>query len=167
MNVVFNCPHCQVEMTVDESGVGESVGCPTCSQEFVIPQGRPEAEVKAEKAAAAPAPAAAPVAPAQKPKEEKPSKVPSGTDLAALLPNQKKKSVGGDGDSSPGIKVKCFQHHLCIDMGKDLFAGMVSKFLAGVDKEDIISATPLSYSYKDSGGDIITDYGVMIIYTQK
>lgn len=167
MNIVFNCPHCQVQMTVDESGVGESVECPTCNQEFVIPQGRPEAEVKVEQAAPA-APAAAPAiaAPAQKPKEEKKPKIPTGTDLASLMPNQKKKAAA-EGDAGPGIRVKCFQHHLCIDMGKDLFDGMVAKFLAGVAKEDIITASPLSYSYKDSTGDIITEYGVMIIYVAK
>ena len=158
MNIVFNCPHCQVQMTVDESGVGESVECPTCNQEFVIPAGRPEAEAKAEQPA--------PAAPAQKPKEEKKPKIPAGTDLASLMPNQKKKSAA-EGDAGPGIRVKCFQHHLCIDMGKDLFDGMVAKFLAGVAKEDIITASPLSYSYKDSTGDIITEYGVMIIYAVK
>ncbi|MBG89321.1 MAG: hypothetical protein CMO80_20830 [Verrucomicrobiales bacterium] len=194
MNIVFNCPHCNVQMTVDEAGVGETVPCPTCNNEFQIPQGRPEEEVKTEKAAdeAAAAPAA-PAAPAQKPlnptppqpgvkpagdaapaektkepekkKDAKP-KIPSGKDLAALLPNQKK-AGHDDHEKGPGMRVKSIQHHLCIDMGKDLFDATVAKFIKTVPKEDIVSITPLSYSYKDSGGDIISDYGVMIVYHAK
>ena len=56
MNIVINCPHCNQEMVIDDSGVGQSVPCPTCSKDFVIPQGRPEEEVKKEREAAAPEP---------------------------------------------------------------------------------------------------------------
>ena len=166
MNVVINCPHCDQEMIIDEAGVGETVDCPACSKEFVIPEGRPEDEVKKERDK-----------PADKqkeePKKEEPKKdskppLPSKEELAALLPGaQRSKNDAALNADAPGIKVKTIQHHLCIDMGKDLFDGQVAKLLATIPREDIISVNPLSYSYKDSGGDIIADFGVMVIYQKK
>ena len=148
-------------MAIDDSGVGQTVPCPTCNKDFVIPQGRPEAEVKKEREAAAAA-----AKPAEKKEEEKPKM--SKEELAALLPGAKK--GGGKKEEkkdAPGFKVKTFLHHLCIDMGNDLFPQMVEKALNEMKREDIINCTPISYSYKNSGGDIIQDYGVMIIYEQK
>lgn len=168
MNVVINCPHCNQEMIIDEAGVGETVDCPACSKEFVIPEGRPEAEVQKERAAAQ-----AQAAPKEEPKKEEPKKdekkpMPSKEELAALLPGaQRAKGAGEVPADAAGIKVKTIQHHLCIDMGKDLFDAQVAKVLNTIPREDIVSVSPLSYSYRNSGGDIIADYGVMIIYEKK
>jgi len=167
MNVVINCPHCSQEMIIDEAGVGETVDCPACSKEFVIPQGRPEEEVRKEREAAAAA--SAPAEKKEEPKkEEKKKPMPSKEELAALLPGANRgKNDAASAADSPGIKVKTIQHHLCIDMGKDLFDAQVAKILNSIPREDIINVNPLAYSYKDSGGDIIADYGVMVIYEKK
>lgn len=175
MNIVINCPHCDQEMIIDESGVGETVNCPSCSQEFVIPQGRPEEEVRLEREATQ-AKANAASAHAEKneaPKKEESKKedkkpMPSKEELAALLPGaQRGRADAKAAEDAPGIKVKSIQHHLCIDMGKDTFDAQVAKLLNSIPREDIINVSPLSYSYKDSGGDIIADYGVIVIYEKK
>ena len=161
MNIIINCPHCAQEMILDQSGVGETVNCPACTKEFVIPEGRPEEEVRQEREIAAQS------APAEPEKEEK-IPMPSKEELAALLPGaQRGKSDAQAAADAPGIKVKSIQHHLCIDMGKDTFDAQVAKLLNSIPREDIISVNPLSYSYKDSGGDIIADYGVILIYEKK
>jgi len=184
MNMVINCPHCNQEMIIDESAVGAEVPCPTCSQNFIIPQGRPEAEVKAERAAAGAGAAAAASmaaaaagagatagAPEKKPEpkkeEKKKAPMPSKEELEKLLPNASKGAKSTTEEDKPGIRVKVVQHHLCIDMGKDKFGETVAKILDPIPPEDIINVSPLSYSYKESGGDIIHDFGVMIIYHHK
>lgn len=168
MNVVINCPHCNQEMIIDEAGVGETVDCPACSKEFVIPEGRPEEEVRKEREAAAPAPEAKKEEPKKEaPKKEEKKPMPSKEELAALLPGAQRGKSGAEAADAPGIKVKSIQHHLCIDMGKDTFDAQVAKVLGSIPREDIISVNPLSYSYKDSGGDIIADFGVMVIYEKK
>lgn len=165
MNVVINCPHCNQEMIIDESGVGQTVDCPACSQEFTIPQGRPEEEVLKEREAAQNSAAPEPKKEDKK-KEKKP--MPSKEELDALLPGANRgKSETAAAADAPGIKVKTIQHHLCIDMGKDLFDEQVAEVLNSIPREDIINVNPLAYSYKDSGGDIISDYGVMIVYEKK
>ena len=167
MNMVINCPHCNQEMIIDDTAVGADVPCPTCSKNFIIPQGKSEEEVKKERAPAAGGGAAAPKPEEKKPepkKDDKKKPMPSKEELAKLLPGANKGPSAAVTEEKEGMRVKVFQHHLCIDMGKDLFPDMVAKTLDSIDKSDIISVSPLAYSYKDSGGDIISDFGVMIVY---
>jgi len=175
MNIVINCPHCNQEMVIESDFVGQTVPCPTCSKDFAIPQGRPEEEVKAERAAAQPAAApqpaagAAPGAPKkEEKKDDKKKSMPSKEELDKLLPGANKSSPAAQAEGNKaGIRVKCVQHHLCIDMGKDLFGDMVAKILDPIDAEDIVNVSPISYSHKDSSGDILHDFGVMIIYNHR
>lgn len=163
MNIVINCPHCNQEMVIDDSGVGQNVPCPTCSKDFVIPQGRPEEEVMKEHAAKA-ATASTPAAP--KPEEKKEEKKPqlSKEEAAALLPGARKGPSKNQSEEKPGIRMKCIQHHHCCDMGKDHFAETVEKTLEAIDPKDIINISPVAYSYKDSQGEMLQDFGVMVIY---
>lgn len=175
MNIVINCPHCNQEMVIESDFVGQSVPCPTCSKDFEIPQGRPEEEVKAERAAAAaaqpaasPQPAAAAAPKKEEKKDDKKKPMPSKEELDKLLPNASKSTPAAQStEDKPGVRVKTVQHHLCIDMGKDLFGDMVAKILDPIDPDDIINVSPLAYSHKDSSGDILQDFGVMIIYNHR
>ncbi len=181
MNIVINCPHCNQEMVIQSEYVGQNVPCPTCTKEFAIPQGRPEEEVKAERAAAAggaaaqpaagaaadSAPAAGAAAPAEPKKEEKKKEkkpMPSKEELDKLLPGANKGKSGTKEEDKPGVRVKVIQHHNCVDMGVDLFGDIVGKFLSELDAKDIVSVTPVNYAYKTSTGEVLGDFGVMIIY---
>lgn len=168
MNIVINCPNCSQEMIVDDSNIGASGSCPTCNTEFKIPEGRPEEDVKKERQETQPVSTGAHIPKDTKPdpKKEGESKasISRKQDLANLLPGVSKGSSGKATDDKPGVRVKTFQHHLCIDMGKDLFPKLVGEALSAIDKEDLINISPLSYSYKDSQGEIIAEFGVMIIY---
>ncbi len=37
MDIVFNCPHCEQELAVDNSGAGSEIQCPSCSEKIMIP----------------------------------------------------------------------------------------------------------------------------------
>ena len=37
MEIIFNCPHCEQELSVDADGAGEQIKCPTCGETITIP----------------------------------------------------------------------------------------------------------------------------------
>src|SRR6201996_9661866 len=37
MDITFNCPHCDQELAVDQSGAGTQIDCPSCGESIVIP----------------------------------------------------------------------------------------------------------------------------------
>jgi hypothetical protein len=37
MDVNFTCPHCEQSLAVDSSGAGETVPCPSCNREILVP----------------------------------------------------------------------------------------------------------------------------------
>jgi len=40
MDIIFNCPHCEQELSVDSSGTGSKIACPACGEEMTIPAGK-------------------------------------------------------------------------------------------------------------------------------
>ena len=38
MDVIFNCTHCDQELSVDAAGAGTVIDCPSCGGKLVIPQ---------------------------------------------------------------------------------------------------------------------------------
>lgn len=93
--------------------------------------------------------------------------MPSKEELDKLLPGANKGKSLQQEEDKPGIRVKVVQHHNCIDMGVDQFGDIVAKFLSEIDPKDIISVSPLNYSHKASTGDVLNDFGVMIIYNHQ
>ena len=41
MEIIFNCPHCEQELSVDADGAGEQIKCPTCGETIMIPNNPP------------------------------------------------------------------------------------------------------------------------------
>ena len=37
MDIVFNCPNCEQELAVDQSGAGSQIECPSCGETITIP----------------------------------------------------------------------------------------------------------------------------------
>src|SRR4051812_5646550 len=42
MDVIFNCSHCDQELSVEAAGAGTEIDCPACGEKILIPQPRPE-----------------------------------------------------------------------------------------------------------------------------
>ena len=43
MEIIFNCPNCEQELSVDGEGAGSEIKCPTCGAKITIPNKPPEA----------------------------------------------------------------------------------------------------------------------------
>jgi hypothetical protein len=63
------------------------------------------------------------------------------------------------------MRIKCIRRTECVEVGKDHFDEVVSKVLAEIGETNIISINTLGYTHVDMGSrQILTDYGVMIVY---
>jgi DNA-directed RNA polymerase subunit RPC12/RpoP len=158
MDITFKCPNCEQELEVDASGAGSDIECPACSKTITVPV--PEFTVVP---AAGTPPAAAP-APA---KQEKHFAVPVHANTPATLiqkPNARPlDAIAKEGDKT--LRIKTFKRTDCQEVGKDHFDEIVSAFLEKVGQLNIVSVSPINYSYMElSTRQTLTDYGVMIVF---
>ena len=161
MEIIFNCPNCGQELSVDDAGAGSEIPCPTCSENITIPE-------KPAKAAPAPAeeigaPRLAPSAMASSAgaKVEFHLKVPvRNTPSESLI---KKAAVAKGLDKQ--IRVRTMRHDKCVDSGHDKFDEMVSKVLADIGEHNIVSIHNVNYQHFDvQTQKVMTDYGLVIVY---
>ncbi len=159
MDLTFKCPYCDQELEVDASGAGSEIECPACSKTIVVPM--PEhAVVRATDGSASSAPPAPP-------KEEKHFSVPVHEHAAEALiqkPNRRPlEVVAKEGDKT--LRIRTFKRTDCQEVGKDHFDETVSAFLEKVGQANIVSVSPINYSFMELGTrHILTDYGVMIVF---
>jgi len=139
----FNCPFCNLELSVDENHAGHEVECPGCNEVLIIPTpeqaggGLPNSDALAS---------AEIVKPTSRP-----------LDIAAKI--------------SKSLRIKTFRHHEFVKDGKDNFDAEVSKFIGGLIEDDIVSITPIQYSHieKIKVGDkeeerVVVQYGIVVVY---
>jgi len=159
MDISFKCPICDQELEVDASGAGSSIECPSCSNTISVPVPDPSI-----------APLAPPVAaaPPEPPKAEKHFTVPvreQAPPSQPLIqrPNRPLDVIAKEGDKV--MRIKTFKRSDCVDAGKDHFDEYVSAFLEKVGQTNIVSISPISYSYVEIGSrQVLGDYGVMIVF---
>lgn len=158
MDIVFNCPHCGLEIEVDQDAAGQQFDCPTCQKALTVP------EAAASAAPATPVPVPTPAASASR--EEKRMAVPVSQKAVESLIQKPNKSLElAAKESKPGMRVKTIRHSDCKEVGKDKFDEVVSDFLNKIGDQAIVSITPVNYSYLDIGTQkLLTDFGVMVIY---
>jgi hypothetical protein len=167
MEIIFNCPNCSQELSVDEAGAGSEIPCPTCSQTITIPA-KPAKSAPAnpptEIHAASLAPSA--MASSAAAKVEFHLKVPVHDKPSESL--IKKAAVPLDAVAKGADKQICvhtIRHDKCIDAGADKFDEVVTKFLAGVGEPNIISVHGVNYEHFDvKTQKVMTDYGLVFIY---
>jgi hypothetical protein len=159
MDIVFKCPHCDQELEVDSSGAGSSIECPACARTISVPAAEP---TNGEHVAVAAPPMAADAAA----KAEKHYSVPthhSSTEALIQKPNRPLEIAAKDTDKK--VRIKTFKRTDCQEVGKDRFDEIVSTFLDKVGWDNVISVTPVSYSYVQLDTRLsINDYGVLIVY---
>jgi DNA-directed RNA polymerase subunit RPC12/RpoP len=166
MDIIFNCPKCDQELAVDSSGAGSEINCPTCGEKIVVPQARVPVP-GGEPAGHDPAHPANPISSSAAAKVEKHLKVPvHDKPTESLIAKPLIPLDAAAKDTGKHIRAKTIRHTDCIEVGHDRFDEFVSKFLAGVGQENIISISPINYTYLDIGTQkLMTEYGVLIIYT--
>ena len=167
MDVIFRCtnPACQQELSVDETGVGSQIECPSCGQALVVPASAVSTPAVAH---AAPPPHAkeSVIASSASAKEEHHFQVPirdSPSEILIAKPLPPLEVAARETDKH--VRVRCIRRIDCMEVGKDHFDQFVTDFLSDVGESNIISVNPINYTHVDMGSrQILTDYGVMIVY---
>ena len=164
MDIVFHCPHCGLEIEVDQDAAGQQFDCPTCQKVLTVPDTTSAPAPASQASDAPPAPPAPPAGPA--PRDEKRMAVPVSQKAVESLIQKPNKSLElAAKESKPGMRVKTIRHSDCKEVGKDKFDEIVSDFLNKIGDQAIVSITPINYSYLDIGTQkLLTDFGVMVIY---
>jgi hypothetical protein len=167
MEIIFDCPHCGQELSVDSAGAGQEIKCPTCAETITIPEESTKAAPTtplAEEAALSLAPSA--IASSAAAKVQLHLKVPvRSTPAESLI---KKSNVLLDAiakGADKRIRMRTMRHDKCIENGHDKFDEMVTKILQDIGEANLIGVHPINYEHFDVQiQKIMTDYGVIIIY---
>jgi DNA-directed RNA polymerase subunit RPC12/RpoP len=169
MDIIFNCPECEQELAVDNSGAGSEIECPSCGGTIVIPE-PPAPPVGAPPAPTTTSGAHQPInaiASSAAAKVEMHLKVPINKDkpMASLISKPPLPLEAAAKETDKKTRVKTIRHTDCIEVGHDRFDEMISNFLNKVGEANIISVTPLTYTNLDIGTQkLMTEYAVMIVY---
>lgn len=171
MDVIFNCPKCEQELAVDSSGAGSEIECPACGESIVIPEpetvgargAAPEGEVQPARADVHPI---NPIASSAAARVEMHLRVPTNKAAESLISKPlPPMEAAAAKDSEKHIRVKTIKHTDCIEVGHDKFDEIVSNFLGKIGEANLISITPLTYTFLDIGTQkLLTEFGVLIVY---
>jgi DNA-directed RNA polymerase subunit RPC12/RpoP len=165
MDIIFNCPKCEQELAVDNSGAGTEIVCPACAEKIVIPAASRASSTVLPTAHDAAHPVN-PIATSAAAKVEMHLKVPVlNKPGASLIVKSARPLEVTAKESDRQIKVKTIRHSDCIEVGHDRFDEVVTEFLQKVGETCIVSITPLDYTKIDVGSQkLMTDYAVMVVY---
>jgi DNA-directed RNA polymerase subunit RPC12/RpoP len=164
MEIIFNCPNCEQELSVDGEGAGSEIKCPTCGEKITIPNKPPEA-------AAAPPPAAGAqpvnaIASSAAAKIEMHLKVPVRDKPAESLlkkPKQPLEAVAKGLDKK--LRTRTIRHSQCIEAGHDKFDERMTELLNQVGEPNIVGVHVVNYEHLDASTQkVLLDYGVLVVY---
>ena len=165
MDIVFNCPHCEQELAVDNSGAGSEIQCPSCGEKIMIPAAAAppaqEGDVGVSHQSTGHSIASSAAA-----KVEMHLKVPVRDKPGEVLiakPKPPLEAVArGVGKK---IRVRTIRHSNCVEAGHDKFDEKVTEVLSEIGEANLIVAHTISYTHFDVGTQkILNDYGLMILY---
>jgi DNA-directed RNA polymerase subunit RPC12/RpoP len=163
MDVIFKCRHCGQELEVDASGAGTEIECPSCRGKIVIP----EAEAQGEGAPGAPPEPRIidAMASSAARKEEKHFSVPVHDEPTESLITKPLAPLDVAAKEAIKLRVKTIRHSDCVEVGKDHFDEVVTKFLEKIGETHLVSITPITYMHQDLASRAwIDDYGVLLVY---
>jgi hypothetical protein len=152
MDIVFKCPHCHQELSVDETGVGAQIDCPSCGQPITVPHNEAVVNPFSLSAGA---------------REEKHFKVPTyeKAPVVATIEKPLTPLEVAAKETDKKLRVKTLRHSDHVEVGKDVFDDQVSIFLQRIGEPNVVSITPIVYTHMElSSRQWITDYGVMVVY---
>ena len=164
MDIVFNCPNCEQELAVDQSGAGSQIDCPACGETITIPAG-------AGKVTTGSLPASVPASASSinssaAAKVELHLKVPvRDTPAEPLIGKPKPPLESVQKGAGKRLRIRTIRRATCIENGHDLFDEKVSTFLHDVGESNIVATHIVVYEQFDVGiQKIMTDYGLLIVY---
>ncbi len=167
MEIVFNCPHCDQELSVDATGAGEQIKCPTCGETLTIPQ--KSTKVVPPDSTPIGTPGAGPVnaiASSAAAKVELRLKVPVHANPVAPLIEKSKtplEAIAKGADKK--IRIHTIRRAACVESGHDMFDEKVTIFLNEVGESNLVGVHPISYEIFDVGTQkVMVDYGLVVVY---
>jgi DNA-directed RNA polymerase subunit RPC12/RpoP len=163
MEIIFNCPHCGQELSVDGDGAGSEIKCPTCSEKITIPEKPAAAEATPPPAGTQPV---NPIASSAAAKVEMHLKVPVRDKPAESLlkkPNLPLAAVAKGLDKK--IRTRTIRHAQCVEAGHDRFDEKITQLLSEIGEANLISMHIFNYEHLDVGiQKILMDFGVVVVY---
>jgi len=169
MDIIFNCPHCEQEMAVDNSGAGSEIQCPSCGQKITIPAEAPPppppVTVPGAHADAGHHGPSHTIASSAAAKVEMHLKVPVHDKPGEILIAKPKQAEVVSKGAAKKVRIRTIRHATCIESGHDRFDERVTEFLNQVGEADIIGIHIIEYTHFDvSIQKMMDDYGLVIIY---
>ena len=166
MEIIFNCPNCDQELSVDADGAGEQIKCPTCGETLTIP---PKSTKPTPDSTPIGTPGSGPVnaiASSAAAKVELRLKVPVHQTPSASLIEKPKLTIDAIAKGADKrIRIHTMRRAQCVESGHDMFDEKVTTFLNEVGEPNIIGIHTVSYSLLDIGTQkLLNDYGVLVIY---
>ncbi len=153
--IIFKCENCQQELSVDSSGAGQEIECPSCGKSTRIPGEAPAPqshEVNAIKSSAAA-------------REEHHFSVPVRSTPTETLIAKPLAPLEVAAKQGIHIRVKTIRRTDCVEVGHDRFDEVVTNFLEKIGEANIVSINTLNYTHLDIGSQkLLTDFGVLIVY---
>ena len=164
MDIVFNCPNCDQELAVDQSGAGTQIECPACNTPITIPAtGKVTTGSLPPVSPPPPSGATPPSAPR---KMELHLKVPVRDTPGEMLIDKPKPPLDSvQKGAGKRLRIHTIRRAQCIESGHDHFDERVSDFLNSVTESNLIGVHTINYEQFDVGTQkVMIDYGVLIVY---
>jgi DNA-directed RNA polymerase subunit RPC12/RpoP len=164
MDIVFNCPNCEQELAVDQTGAGSQIECPSCGETITIPVGAGKVTTGSLPVAPSAAPSAINTSAAAK--VEMHLKVPvHDKPVESLIAKAKPPLDVVQKGAGKRVRIRTIRRASCIENGHDLFDDKVSAFLHEVGESNLITTHVVVYEQFDVGVQkIMTDYGLLVVY---
>ncbi|MGA2280750.1 MAG: hypothetical protein ABSG80_10665 [Verrucomicrobiota bacterium] len=168
MDIVFNCPHCEQELAVDNSGAGSEIQCPSCGEKIMIPAAAtpPVPESAPAGAVGGGSQASHTIASSAAAKIEMHLKVPVRDRPGEVLiakPKPPLEAVARGADKK--VRVRTIRHANCVEAGHDKFDEKAAEFLNEVGEANLIGIHTVGYTHFDvSIQKIVEDYGILVVY---
>lgn len=164
MDIIFNCPNCDQELAVDQSGAGSQIDCPSCGQNITIPISGKVTTGPLPPAAAPPLTSA--VASSAAAKAPLHLKVPvRDTPSEVLIAKPKPPLEVVQKGAGKRLRIHTIRRAQCVESGHDHFDERVSEFLGQVTETNLVGIHVVNYDFFDVATQKMTsDYGVMIVY---
>jgi len=166
MDIIFNCPNCDQELAVDQSGAGTQIECPNCGEQLTIPAGGKVTTGALPPVTPPPSPTASPIAASAAAKIPLHLKVPVRDKPGESLIDKPRPPLEVvQKGAGKRLRIHTIRRASCIESGHDKFDEKVSAFLQEVTETNLVGIHTISYEMFDVGVQkIMTDYGVLVVY---
>ncbi len=165
MDIVFNCPNCDQELAVDQSGAGTPIDCPSCGENIVIPASG-KVTTGPLPSMASPPTAASAMASSAAARTALHLKVPVRDKPGEMLIDKPKPPLEiVQKGAGKRLRICTIRRASCVESGHDHFDERVSEVLGQIGETNLVGIHVLAYDCFDvTTQKVMGDYGVMIVF---